>query len=80
MEESGWELPASEIPVIDLDLEAMKRELMVKIRECQERGLTQSFKWLAEILHALRWCKSHFLQCMYSNLQLCDIEIVFQRR
>ena len=54
MEESGWELPASEIPVIDLDLEAMKRELMVKIRECQERGLTQSFKWLAEILHALR--------------------------
>jgi len=57
MEESGWELPASEIPVIDLDLEAMKRELMVKIRECQERGLTQSFKWLAEILHALRGVK-----------------------
>ena len=44
----------SKVPVISLDLEAVKAELLVKCRECQERGLTQSFKWLAEIIHSLK--------------------------
>jgi len=57
MDESSWEIQASRIPVINLDLEGIKRELLIKSRECQERGLTQSFKWLAEILHALKGVK-----------------------
>lgn len=44
----------SKVAVIALDLESIKRELLVKSRECQERGLTQSFKWLAEIRHSLK--------------------------
>ena len=32
----------------------MKKELIQKCDECQQRGLAQTFKWLAEISHALR--------------------------
>ena len=48
-------MPGSpEVGVIPLDLVAMKKEIMTKCRECQERGLVQTFKWLAEIQFALR--------------------------
>jgi len=57
MDDSGWDIQTSRIPPINLNLESLKKELLIKTRECQERGLTQSFKWLAEILHALRGIK-----------------------
>ncbi len=48
-------MPGSpEVGVIPLDLVSMKKEIMTKCRECQERGLVQTFKWLAEIQYALR--------------------------
>ena len=40
--------------VFSLDLPAIKREILIKCKECQDRGLTQSYKWLAEILFALK--------------------------
>jgi hypothetical protein len=40
--------------VIALDLPTMKRELFVKCGQCQQRGLAQSYKWIAEISHALK--------------------------
>jgi hypothetical protein len=48
-------MPGSpEVGVIPLDLLTMKKEIGQKSRECQERGLTHTFKWLAEIQFALR--------------------------
>ena len=44
--------------VFDLDLPNIKKEILVKCNECQQRGLTQSYKWLAEILYALKTVKS----------------------
>ena len=35
-----------------LDLPEIKKEILQKCNECQQRGLTQSYKWLAEILFA----------------------------
>ena len=43
-----------EVGVIPLDLAAVKKELIKKSRECKERGLTHSFKWLAEIKFSVR--------------------------
>ena len=40
--------------IFNLDLPAIKKEILLKCKECQERGLTQSYKWLAEILFALK--------------------------
>ncbi len=40
--------------VIPLDLPRMKVEVYTKCAECQQRGLTQSYKWLAEISHAMK--------------------------
>lgn len=39
---------------IDLDLPELKAEILAKIYQCQQRGLTHSFKWLSEILYSLR--------------------------
>lgn len=39
---------------IDLDLPELKAEILSKIYQCQQRGLTHSFKWLSEILYSLR--------------------------
>ena len=39
---------------LDLDLPELKAEILVKIHQCQQRGLTHSFKWLSEILYSLR--------------------------
>ncbi len=38
----------------EANLPSIKRELLVKASECSQRGLTQTFKWLAEISHCLR--------------------------
>ena len=40
---------------IQLDLPQMKLELLVKCVEYQQRGLCQSYKWLAEISYSLRY-------------------------
>ena len=40
--------------VFSLDLPSIKKEILGKCKECQDRGLTQSYKWLAEILFALK--------------------------
>ena len=37
-----------------LDLPEIKKEILHKCNECQQRGLTQSYKWLAEILFAFK--------------------------
>ncbi len=42
------------ITSFDLDLPAIKGELRQKCLECQQRGLTQTFKWLSETSHAMR--------------------------
>ncbi len=47
---SGSELAES----IHIDLPLVKRELLQKTSECSQRGLGQTFKWLAEISHALK--------------------------
>jgi hypothetical protein len=48
-------MPGSpEVGVIPLDLMSIKREITQKCCECQQRGLIQTFKWLAEIQYALR--------------------------
>ena len=44
---------------IILDLPAIKRELLQKTRECAQRGLGQTFKWLAEISHTLKYADIH---------------------
>ena len=41
--------------VFSLDLPSIKKEILGKCKECQDRGLTQSYKWLAEILFALKY-------------------------
>ena len=38
----------------DINIPSMKTEILEKAAECQQRGLTHSFKWLSEILYALR--------------------------
>eukprot|EP00096_Caligus_rogercresseyi_P011405 TRINITY_DN4475_c0_g2_i1.p1 TRINITY_DN4475_c0_g2~~TRINITY_DN4475_c0_g2_i1.p1 ORF type:complete len:637 (+),score=174.58 TRINITY_DN4475_c0_g2_i1:32-1942(+) len=43
-----------EAGAIELDLPALKSELMVTHEECSKRGLSQSAKWLAEIMFALK--------------------------
>jgi len=40
---------------MNLNLPEIKRELIGKSVECQRRGLAHSFKWLSEILYALRY-------------------------
>ena len=48
-------MPGSpEVGRIPLDLVTIKHEIAQKCRECQDRGLIQTFKWLAEIQYALR--------------------------
>ena len=48
-------MPGSpEVGVIPLDLQTIKHEITQKCRECQQRGLLHTFKWLAEIQYALR--------------------------
>ncbi|CAB4059246.1 APC8 [Lepeophtheirus salmonis] len=42
--------PGLDVGVIELDLPALKSELILKYAECSQRGLMQSSKWLAEIL------------------------------
>ena len=42
---------------MELDLPKVKAELLRKFAECQQRGLMHTAKWLAEILHALRYDK-----------------------
>ncbi len=39
---------------LDLDLSQLKAEVLSKSVEYQSRGLTHSFKWLSEILFAIR--------------------------
>ena len=39
---------------IILNLPQMKLELMQKTKECQERGLAHSYKWLSEIRYSIR--------------------------
>ncbi|XP_040581553.1 anaphase-promoting complex subunit 8 isoform X1 [Lepeophtheirus salmonis] len=46
--------PGLDVGVIELDLPALKSELILKYAECSQRGLMQSSKWLAEILFALK--------------------------
>ena len=40
---------------IQLDLAEIKKELYKKSSECHQRGLSQTYKWQTEILHALRY-------------------------
>lgn len=47
-------LQENEVETVELDLPAVKAELLIKARECSERGLTQTQKWLSEMLHALK--------------------------
>lgn len=44
-------------PAIPLNLPEIKLELRNKSRQCQDRGLAKTFKWLAEISHALKSVK-----------------------
>ena len=55
--------PDAEID-IKLNLTEMKLELLQKTKECQERGLLHSFKWLSEVLYSIRYVV-HFLHCFY---------------
>ncbi|XP_059082328.1 cell division cycle protein 23 homolog [Tigriopus californicus] len=53
MNDTGLSLDPNPIH-LDLDLPAIKLELLQKSLECQQRGLSHSHKWLAEINYALR--------------------------
>ena len=44
---------------IQLDLVAIKKELYQKSSECHQRGLSQTYKWQTEILHALRYVNAY---------------------
>ena len=44
---------------ITLDLSKMKLELLEKTKQCQDRGLTHSFKWLSEILYSIRYVRTY---------------------
>ena len=46
--------PDAEID-IKLNLTEIKLELLQKTKECQERGLLHSFKWLSEVLYSIRY-------------------------
>ena len=46
---------------IQLDLAEIKKELYKKSSECHQRGLSQTYKWQTEILHALR-----YISCTYA--------------
>ena len=51
----------SEEEIIILDLPKMKLELMQKTKECQERGLAHSYKWLSEIRYSIRYVANTIL-------------------
>ena len=74
----------SQHSVFSLDLPAIKREILIKCKECQDRGLTQSYKWLAEILFALKKVpfkspdnsnQSHMMDRSDNENELSDQEI-----
>ena len=65
--------------VINLDLAAIKKEILRKCNECQQRGLTQSYKWLAEVLYVLRNVnKGHKAFAKHSAEEVIDATTSFE--
>jgi len=50
----------AELLSLDLDLEVLKSEVLVKAVDCQSRGLTQSFKFLSELAYSIKDTKYQF--------------------
>ena len=68
--------PDAEID-IKLNLTEIKLELLQKTKECQERGLLHSFKWLSEVLYSIRYVihtiYDLFLHYFYHLHNQCEI-------
>lgn len=60
---------------IQIDLNQVRLDILHGIRECSDRGLTQTVKWLAELNYAL---KDHKIS--YINSNFCDDGILPEER
>ena len=69
VDKNDYEHDAAEID-IKLNLPEMKLELLQKTRECQERGLLHSFKWLSEVLYSIRYVHGKF------GNEICNVSII----